>query len=128
MVECYINDVAELLRYKQPAIAITKHVCERHINTLRETTSVLPVVPCMPFSLSESTKQQFLTKFPKNIQITGVLPVVPLIPFSLPESIKQKETPNKISNTYANYRSTAKPSRYHKCSDWDFNTQAFMLP
>ena len=30
------NDVAEFLGYKQPAIAITKHVCERHTKTLRE--------------------------------------------------------------------------------------------
>ena len=30
------NDVAEFLGYKQPAIAITKHVRERHIKTLQE--------------------------------------------------------------------------------------------
>ena len=30
------NDVAEFLGYKQPAIAITKHVRERHSKTLRE--------------------------------------------------------------------------------------------
>ena len=30
------NDVAEFLGYKQPAIAITKHVRERHTKTLRE--------------------------------------------------------------------------------------------
>ena len=36
--ECFRgNDVAEFLGYKQPAIAITKHVCERHTKTLRET-------------------------------------------------------------------------------------------
>ena len=30
------NDVAEFLGYKQPAIAITKHVRERHTKTLQE--------------------------------------------------------------------------------------------